>query len=208
MDWKKVLRNVASILLILLILFSLIGMAILGTGVKNAGRTGTFNLFGKSYHLNKSRAMEPAIGQNELVVVEHTDFSSLKEGDFVAFFYTVSGEKYLLIRRLEKIDGLSYIMADTQGNTLEISAENCRILGRAVSRSASLGQMVLFLQSEDGRMIFYGWTFGAALFFIGLTILFHVLWKLVNRQNAPGIDRITGEALAFDDPVGIPAGKE
>ena len=208
MDWKKAVRIGASVLLTLLILCSLVGMILLGVGVHNADRTGTFNLFGRSYHLNKSADMEPDIMENDLIVIRHTDFSDIQPGDYIAFYYTdpaAADEEHLMVRRVESVDGLSYRVADTAGNVLELSAENCRFLGEATSRSAFLGTAVTFLQTEDGQMIFAGWTAGIAIFLLGLTILVHVLWKMVGAQQRSGpSDGITGEVLQFDDPIEIP----
>ena len=199
MGWKKVARISVSALLCLLILCSIIGMVLLGIGVKNADRTGTFNLFGNSWHLNKSTAMEPDIMQNDLVIVKHTDFSNIKPGDYAAFYYMEDGEEHLLIRKVESVENLLYTVSDNEGNVIEISAENSRFLGKATQRSAQLGQAVLFLQSEDGKMIFIGWTAGVALCLIGLTILFHLIWKNVwkNKKDGP-TDLLTGESLSFD----------
>ena len=206
MAWKKVVRISVSALLTLLILCSLIGMILLGIGVANAGRTGTFNLFGSSWHLNKSTAMEPDILQNDLVIVEHTDFSDIQVGDYAAFYFEEEGEEHLLIRKVENIDGLLYTVVDNEGGKIEISAENSRFLGKAVSRSEKLGRAVLFLQSEDGKMIFIGWTAGVALCLIGFTILFHLIWKnIAKKQSGLPADSLTGEALAYDEkePVAI-----
>jgi hypothetical protein len=178
-------------------------MILLGIGVKNASHTGTFNLFGYSFHLNKSTAMEPDMLRNDLIVVKHANFSDITEGDYAAFYYLEEGEEHLLVRKVTAIDGLLYTVADTSGNTLELSAENCRFLGEATLRSAQLGQWVLFLQSEDGKMIFLGWAAGIALCAIGLSILFHVIWKALWIQRHAPSDGITGEMLSFDQPVEI-----
>lgn len=208
MDWRKATRTGASAVLSLLIICSIAGMILLGIGMSNANKTGTFNLFGYSFHLNKSTAMEPDIMRNDLVVVRHGDFSEISVGDYAAFYYEEDGEEHLLVRRVRAVSGLTYRVADTSGGTLEISAENARFLGVAVQRSAALGQAVLFLQTEDGKMIFLGWTAGIAICLIGLTILFHVIWKLlaVQRREGPA-DGITGETLDFDEPVKIPEQK-
>ncbi len=208
MDWRKATRTGASAVLSLLIICSIAGMILLGIGMSNANKTGTFNLFGYSFHLNKSTAMEPDIMRNDLVVVRHGDFSEISVGDYAAFYYEEDGEEHLLVRRVRAVSGLTYRVADTNGGTLEISAENARFLGVAVQRSAALGQAVLFLQTEDGKMIFLGWTAGIAICLIGLTILFHVIWKLlaVQRREGPA-DGITGETLDFDEPVKIPEQK-
>ena len=202
----RVIRIVISVLLLLLILACLVGIAFLGTGVGNAGRTGTFNLFGRSFHLNKSDDMEPDILKNELVVVRHTDFSDLKTGDLAAFYFEEDGEEHLLIRRIQSIDGLSYVVADNAGNSLELSADTCRFLGKATSKSAALGQAVIFLQTEEGRMIFFGWTAGITVFLLGFTILIHVLWKMLRSRRAGPqgpVDALTGEPLSFDAPISL-----
>lgn len=204
MGWQKIVRVSVSAVLTLLILCSLVGMILLGVGVQNADKTGTFNLFGHSYHLNKSTDMEPDILKNDLISIEHLDFSDIQVGDYIAFYYTEAetNEEHLLVRRVQAVNGLTYQVADTQGNVLEISAENSRFLGRAASRSATLGKAVTFLQTEDGKMIFLGWTAGIALCLFGLTILFHVIWKLLKAPKGPS-DGITGETLSFDEPVTI-----
>lgn len=204
MGWQKIVRISVSAVLTLLILASVVGMVLLGTGIQNANKTGTFNLFGHSYHLNKSTDMEPDVLKNDLISIEHLDFADVQAGDYVAFYYMdeTSEEEHLLIRRVQATDGLSCQVADTKGNVLEITAENCRFLGRAASRSPSLGKAVTFLQTEDGKMIFLGWTAGIALCLLGLTLLFHVVWKLVRAPQGPS-DGITGEPLRFDQPVTI-----
>ncbi len=208
MDWKKVTRISVSAVLSLLILCSIVGMVLLGVGVSNANKTGTFNLFGYSFHLNKSTAMEPDIMRNDLVVVRHADFSEIEAGDYAAFYYEEDGTEHLLVRKVEAVDGLTYRVADTSGNALDISAENARFLGIATQRSEALGQAVLFLQSEDGKMIFLGWTAGVAICLIGLTILFHLIWKMLAQQRSAGpADGITGEVLDFDQPVELPQHK-
>ncbi len=199
-----VVRIIISVLLLLLILSCIVGMVFLGVGVGNANRTGTFNLFGHSFHLNKSNAMEPDISKNELVVVKHMPFSDLAEGDLVAFYVEEDGEEHLLIRRIEVINGITYTVADNEGTTMEISADTCRFLGKATSKSAALGKAVVFLQTEEGRMIFFGWTAGVTVFLLGFTILIHVLWKMIFgkplKPQGP-IDALTGEPLSFDTPV-------
>lgn len=203
MDWKKIVRIGATALLSLTILVSIVGMILLGVGIGNARQTGAFNLWGYSFHLNKSTAMEPDLMRNDLVVVQHTDFSGIDAGDYAAFYYYEDDAEHLLVRKVLAVDGLSYTVADTAGNELQISAENARFLGEATLRSAQLGQVVLFLQSEDGKMIFLGWTAGIALFLIGLAILSHIIWKLLGKSSARVVDQITGEALCFDQPVEI-----
>lgn len=200
----RVVRIVISVLLLLLILGSIVGMIFLGVGVGNANRTGTFNLFGNSFHLNKSDAMDPDISKDELVVVKHMPFSDLVEGDFVAFYVEEDGKEHLLIRRIESIEGITYTVADNEGATMEISADTCRFLGKATSKSAVLGKAVIFLQTEEGRMIFFGWTAGITIFLLGFTILIHVLWKMLFgkplKPQGP-VDALTGEPLSFDTPV-------
>lgn len=203
MDWKKAVRIGASTVLTLLILLSVLGMALLGAGVHNADKTGTFSLFGHSYHLNKSADMEPDIQKNDLISIRHAEFSDVQPGDYIAFFYRDSQEQEVMVRRVQAIDGAVCQVADTSGNTLELTAENSSFLGLAEGRSPSLGKAAVFLQTEDGKMIFMGWTAGIALFLLGFTLLFHVVWKLLGTPRGPS-DGITGEPLRFDEPVRLP----
>ncbi len=201
MNSKKIIQGCISGLLLLLVVLSLVGILMLWTGVHNADRTGTFNLFGYSFHLNKSTAMEPLMMRNDLIVVKHTNFSQIRENDFAAFYYQTEDGEHLLVRKVEKIDNLVYTVTDTAGGKLEISAENVRFLGKATSRSPKLGRAVLFLQTDDGKMIFLGWTAGIALCLVGLTILVHLIRKMLQKQSASPqspADKITGEPLSFD----------
>ena len=55
-------------------------------------------------------------------------------------------------------------------------------------------------------MIFCGWTIGITLFLLGLTILIHLLWKLLTGKAAvpPGpVDALTGQPLSFDEPISL-----
>ena len=203
---SRIVRIVISALLILLILASLTGIFLFSAGVRNADQTGTFNLFGRSYHLNKSAAMSPNIEKNDLIVVRHMPFSSLREGDLMAFYMEEDGKEHLLVRRIQSIQGITYTVTDNADETLELSADTCRILGKATSKSAALGKAVIFLQTSEGRMIFFGWTIGITLLLLGLTILIHLLWKLLTGKAAvpPGpVDALTGQPLSFDEPISL-----
>lgn len=202
----RIVRIVISALLTVLILLCMTGIILFGIGIRNADRTGTFNLFGRSFHLNKSTAMAPDIEKNELVVVRHMPFSELREGDFIAFYLQDGEEEHLLIRRLQSIQGITYTVADNNEEPFEISADTCRILGKATSKSAMLGQAVIFLQTSEGRMIFIGWTAGIAAFLLGLTILFHLLWKMLlpkPKEFSGPVDALTGKPLSFDAPISL-----
>lgn len=202
----RIVRIMISALLIVLILACMTGIIFFSVGVRNADRTGTFNLFGRSFHLNKSTAMAPDIEKNELVVVRHMPFSELREGDFVAFYLQDGKEEHLLIRRVQSIRGITYTVADNSEEPFEISADTCRILGKATSKSAMLGKAVIFLQTAEGRMIFFGWTAGVAAFLLGLTILFHLLWKMLfekSKENVGPVDALTGKPLSFDAPISL-----
>lgn len=205
----RIIRIVVTVLLILLILVSLTGIVLFGTGVRNTKQTGTFNLFGRSYHLNKSTAMEPDLEKNDLVVVRHLSFSQLKEGDLMAFYMEEDGKEHLLIRRIQSIRGITYTVEDNSGESFEVSADTCRILGKATSKSTTLGKAVLFLQTSEGRTIFYGWTAGVTAFLLGLTILVHVLGKLLFGKPVESdgpVDALTGQPLSFDEPITIETG--
>lgn len=206
---RQVARVVASGLLLAAIAACITGMLLLGVGVGNAGQTGTFNLFDRSFHLNKSDDMAPDLRKNDLVVVEHLSFAELKVDDFAAFYMEAEGEEHLLIRRITKVNGMTYTVADSAGEEFEISADSCRILGKATLKSEGLGQAVIFLQTADGRMIFIGWTAGIAVFLVGLTILLHVLWKLIfqKREGDGPVDELTGVPLSFDDPISLAASR-
>ena len=203
MDWKKAVRIGASAVLTLLILLSVLGMALLGAGVRNADQTGTFSLFGYSYHLNKSADMEPDILKNDLISIRQAEFSDVQPGDYIAFSYLDGQEQEIMVRRVQSVDSAVCQAVDTAGNVLELTAENCRLLGLAEGRSPSLGKAAVFLQTEDGKMIFMGWTAGIALLLLGLTLLFHVIWKLIGTPRGPS-DGITGVPLRFDEPVRLP----
>ena len=116
------------------------------------------------------------------------------------------GKEHLLIRRIQSIKGITYTVTDNTDETLELSADTCRILGRAISKSASLGKAVIFLQTSEGRMIFCGWTLGITLFLLGLTILVHLLWNLLSGKAGASkgpVDALTGQPLSFDEPISL-----
>ena len=193
----RIIRIVVTVLLILLILVSLTGIVLFGTGVRNTKQTGTFNL------------LEPDLEKNDLVVVRHLSFSQLKEGDLMAFYMEEDGKEYLLIRRIQSIRGITYTVEDNSGEGFEVSADTCRILGKATSKSTTLGKAVLFLQTSEGRTIFYGWTAGVTAFLLGLTILVHVLGKLLFGKPVESdgpVDALTGQPLSFDEPITIETG--
>ena len=135
MDWKKVTRISVSAVLSLLILCSIVGMVLLGVGVSNANKTGTFNLFGYSFHLNKSTAMEPDIMRNDLVVVRHADFSEIEAGDYAAFYYEEDGTEHLLVRKVEAVDGKSVVLVCGDDDRNQVT---CAIFGRVVECSTEL----------------------------------------------------------------------
>ena len=176
------IKNVFAIVCSFIILCSIIGLILLGIGVKNADKTGTFNIFGKSYHLMQANDMSPVIEENGMIVVKHTAPTSFSQGDVVAFYYGEADEQYILIRRLTKMDGMKYTLADQKGKEMVISASETRFLGIVDSKSAFFGKMVLFLQSEDGKTIFLWWSLGILFFIVGVAMMLHVIMKNMNPK--------------------------
>ena len=170
-------KNIVTVVCGFIILCSMIGLILLGIGVKNADRTGTFNLFGKSYHLMQSNDMAPLISNNDMIVIKHAPPTSFAQGDLVAFYQEKDGIDYLMVRRLLQVNGVEYIISNEEGAQFSLSAEETRFLGTVQSKSAFLGRAVVFLQSEDGKIMFLWWSFGILFFIVGLTILLHVIFK-------------------------------
>ncbi|MEG2597726.1 MAG: S24/S26 family peptidase, partial [Oscillospiraceae bacterium] len=189
----------------IVILFSVIGMILLGIGVKNADRTGTFNLFGRSYHLMQSEEMAPAINNEDMIVVKHTPATSFQQGDLVAFYQEQDGKDHLMVRRLLAADGTDFVLADEAGNQVMLSATDTRFLGTVGSKSAILGKAVLFLQSDDGKAMFLWWCFGILFFIIGITILAHVILKNKRlneeNQNVQVLEEDDFHLIDVDQPV-------
>ena len=181
-------KNIITVVCSFIILCSIVGLILLGIGVKNADRTGTFNLFGKSYHLMQSSDMAPSINNSDMIIVKHAPPTSFAQGDLVAFYQEKDGVDHLLVRRLLQVNGVEYIVADEAGTQITLSAEDTRFLGTVQSKSALLGKAVLFLQSEDGKPIFLWWSFGILFFVVGLTILLHVIFKNRYPQEPPRED--------------------
>ncbi len=170
-------KNIITVVCSFIILCSIVGLILLGIGVKNADRTGTFNLFGRSYHLMQSSDMAPSINDNDMIVVKHAPATSFAQGDLVAFYQEKDGADHLLVRRLLQVNGAEYVVADEAGTQVTLSVEDTRFLGTVQSKSALLGKAIVFLQSEDGKSIFLWWSFGILFFVVGLTILLHVIFK-------------------------------
>ena len=74
-------KNIITVVCSFIILCSIVGLILLGIGVKNADRTGTFNLFGKSYHLMQSSDMARAIKNSDMIMVKHTAPTCFAQGD-------------------------------------------------------------------------------------------------------------------------------
>lgn len=177
-----------------LIVLLLCGIVLLGIGSLSVGKTGTFNLFGYSYHLNKSDTLSPAIMRNDLVVVKHLPVTEFSEGNLIAFYQeNENGGSDLLIRRLAEINGNELAIMDEAGETAILSADSTRFLGVATSKSTRLGKMVLFLQSDSGRSMFLWWAVGIFAFLIGVIILVHILLKSGRVPDQ-------GEKLSVDVP--------
>ncbi len=176
-------KYIIAIVCSFIILCSIIGLIILVIGANNADKTGTFNIFGKSYHLMQSNDMEPVINNNEMIVVKHIPSTSFIEGDLVAFYYEQFNGEYLLVRRLEKIDGMDYFLLNEKNEEIIISAGDTRFLGIVTSKSAFLGKMLVSLQSKDGKMIFIWWSLGILFFIAGITMMIHVILK--NKYEEP-----------------------
>lgn len=181
-------KNIITVICGFIILCSIVGLVLLGIGVKNADRTGTFNLFGRSYHLMQSNDMAPSIHDSDLIIVKHAPPTSFAQGDLVAFYQEKDGVDHLLVRRLLQINGVEYIVADEAGTQVTLSAEDTRFLGTVRSKSALLGKAVLFLQSDGGKSMFLWWSFGILFFVVGLTILLHVVFKNRRPQEPPHED--------------------
>ena len=193
-------KNIITVVCSFIILCSIIGLILLGIGVKNADRTGTFNLFGRSYHLMQSGDMAPSINNKDMIIVKHDPPTSFAQGDLVAFYQEKDGVDHLLVRRLLQVNGVEYVVADEAGTQVILSAEDTRFLGTVQSKSAVLGKAVLFLQSEDGKPIFLWWSFGILFFVVGLSILLHVILKNRRPQEPPHEDDEV-ETPAYGTPV-------
>ncbi len=179
----------------MIIIISVIGMALLGIGVKNADKTGTFNLFGKSYHLMQADDMSPIINLNDMITVKHCSPTSFKKGELIAFYYEQAEDEHILVRRLSDIDGMEYTLTDEKGNKMLVSAEKTRFLGVVDSKSVALGKMVRSLQTEGGKSTFLWWSLGILFFVAGVTMLLHVIIK--NRDNEP--DGFDFDSIEFDE---------
>ena len=188
-------KSIIAVICSIIIIFSVIGMAFLGIGVKNADKTGTFNLFGKSYHIMQADDMSPVIDMNDMIVVKHCSPTSFKRGDLIAFYYEQFEDEHILIRRLSDIDGMEYTLTDEKGNKMLVSAEKTRFLGIVDSRSAALGKMVSNLQAEGGKSVFLWWSLGILFFVAGVTMLLHVIIK--NKNSEP--DGFDFDSVEFDE---------
>ena len=193
---NNIFKNLVAFICVIVIVISVIGMAFLGLGVKNADKTGTFNLFGKSYHLMQADDMSPVIDLNDMIVVKHCSPTSFKKGDLIAFYYEqFEDEEHILIRRLSDVDGMEYTLTDEKGNKMLVSAEKTRFLGTVDSRSAAPGKMVSNLQAEGGKSVFLWWSLGILFFVTGVTMLLHVIIK--NKNSEP--DGFDFDSVEFDE---------
>ncbi len=188
-------KSIIAVICSIIIIISVIGMALLGIGVKNADKTGTFNLFGKSYHLMQADDMSPVIDLNDMIVVKHCSPTSFKKGDLIAFYYEQFEDEHILIRRLSDIDGMEYTLSDEKGNKMLVSAEKTRFLGTVSSKSAALGKMVSNLQTSGGKSVFLWWSLGILFFVAGVTMMLHVIIK--NKNGEP--DGFDFDSVEFDE---------
>jgi len=188
-------KNIIAVICSVIIIVSVIGMAFLGIGVKNADKTGTFNLFGKSYHLMQADDMSPVIDMNDMITVKHCSPTSFKRGDLIAFYYEQFEAEHILIRKLTDIDGMEYTLSDEKGNKMLVSAEKTRFLGTVTGKSAVLGKMVTNLQTAGGKSVFLWWSLGILFFIVGVSMMLHVIIK--NKNDEP--DGFDFESIEFDE---------
>lgn len=166
-----------------LVILGLVIMLLLAVGIAGARSSGTFTLFGRSYHLIQSEQMSPAIEKGDLVVVRNMPPTSFQMGDLIAYYEREGDQDYLIVRQLTGIMDATYYLADGSGNQTQVAADTTRFLGRVESRSTSLGTAVQFLQDREGRKIYLWWTVSLLFMLTGVIILLHVILK--NRQPRP-----------------------
>ncbi len=187
MNQTKSSRFAAVVSIINLVLFvvGVFAAVTLIAGMKNAERTGTFSVFGYSLYLNKTEAMAPTYEKNEVLFIKEKELVNCKLGDDIAFYYQSDDEEYIGIRTLLLVDGTELILTDGQEEELVLNADDIRVIGTVSGHSALLGKMVMFLQTDDGKVMFLWWCVGIVCFLSGVTLLAHVL-SSVKRRNQTG----------------------
>jgi len=172
-----------------LVVLGILMIALLAAGTLKAKSSGTFGLFGRSFHLNQSDQMSPVVEKSDLVVIRNMSPTSFQLGNLIAYYQQEDNKNYLIIRELVGMVGSDYYLEDGQGNQTIVAAGTTQFLGRVEAKSAKLGLAVQFLQSKEGKSIYLWWTASLLFLLTGVIVLLHVILKNIGvRETDDDVD--------------------
>ena len=118
---KKSCEALVSILIIVLVLFSII---ISISSITAKANNGVPDLFGYSPFSVQTNSMYPTLSKGDYIFVEKCDTESLEIGDIVTYFTFINGQRVINTHRIVdiKING-SIIEYQTQGDNKETNPE-------------------------------------------------------------------------------------
>ena len=164
-----VLTAVNCLLIVLILAFS----AVLAL---SSLRSGSFSIFGCSWHYYQSDAMAGEIERNELIAINNDQPADFQPDDIVAFYADdASGRQVIQIARLLSVNGDEYTLVEAaDGEPFVLSSRETVFVGTVAFHSERLGNLVQQMRTREGRQIFFGWSVAVLMFACGLTILLHV----------------------------------
>lgn len=181
-----ILTAVNCLLIVLILLFCVV----LALG---SFRSGSFNLFGCSWHYYQSDAMTGEIDRNELIAINDDQPADFQPDDIIAFYADdVSGRQVIQIARLLSVNNDEYTVSESDGEPFILSSRETVFIGTVTFHSKMLGNLVQQMRTKEGRQIFLGWSVAILMFACGLTILLHV-------QRARRLDAAADSGYPDDD---------
>ncbi len=142
---RRVRQKIYRAVYLLLALLLLLALASLGSQMLNPGKA-LPGILGYSQLVVISGSMQPAIDPGDLLIIREQE--SYLPGDIVTF---IDGQSLVTHRLLDIKDGFALTRGDAN-NTDDAPVATENVLGRMVLRVPKLGQLVLFLRTNQGML--------------------------------------------------------